>query len=367
MRIRFVVSFVLALALAQGAVLACSCVSPPPDVKTARDLAKWYASRSDAVFEGAVERIDFKWNVVDAKVGDLLPADMDQEPALQVTFRVSRWYRGAGQNSIVITTGVGGGDCGFGFEVGKQYLVYAYIDDLGQLSTGICSGTGALEDSQVDLSYLRGEPVSHTPEHKVAHQAGKVCGHVASSGLDLSDSQIFLIRVGNKSPMPSDEAEPDNNGSFCFSETEPGSYYLAFISRREDSPISFALFPGLTQFSKATAIEVVSGHTPSDLEFEVPPESTFSIRGHVLASNGEVLPSGCKVLLLRAELPLSFLLSYTQDVGQDGSFGFLQVLPGKYWALVMVGSDAAPRWLTKKAEIEVNADVGGLWLDLLEK
>lgn len=167
--------------------------------------------------------------------------------------------------------------------------------------------------------------------------------------------------------MPSDETELDSSGSFCFSNVESGSYHLAFISRTEDSPVSFALFPGVTKFSAATAITVASGRSRSDLEFEVPPESTFSVRGHVLASNGEALPPGCKVLLLRAEFPLSFLLSYTQDVARDGSFDFLHLLPGKYWALVMVDSDAAPCWLTKKTEIEVNADIDGLWLDLLQK
>jgi hypothetical protein len=41
-----------------------------------------------------------------------------------------------------VTTGWGNGDCGFDFEVGKEYVVYA--SDEGQLETSICSGTSLL-------------------------------------------------------------------------------------------------------------------------------------------------------------------------------------------------------------------------------
>jgi hypothetical protein len=120
-------------------------------------VAKWYADRSDTIFEGTVERVELKGSLIEAKVGSLTSADMDEDyPFLQVTFDVLRSYRGVEQKNAVVTTGLGGGDCGFDFEVGKQYLIYAN-EDAGHLSTGICSGTALLEESRSNLAYLRGE------------------------------------------------------------------------------------------------------------------------------------------------------------------------------------------------------------------
>lgn len=346
----------------------CTCVSPPPDAKTAHDFAKWYTDRSDAVFEGSVKRIELKSALMDAKVGGLVPANLeDQEFINRVTFDLSHSYKGVVQKDVELTTGVGGGDCGFDFESGKQYLVFAFADTSGHLSTGICSGTGLLEDSQSELSYLRGEKViSETPKQNASVPPTKFCGHIAARGINLSDSQVFLIRVGNKSPIPSEEAEIAPDGSFCFVGARPGKYYMAFISRDEDSPTSFVLFPGAANSSDSRPIELKSEQVHSDLKVVVEPQPTFSVSGNILIPKNSALPTECKVFLLNAD-PLSFLVSYSVDVDPSGSFEFRRVLPGRYWTFVGVDSDAAPNWLTRKAEVEVNATVSGLSLELVRK
>jgi hypothetical protein len=367
-RFHLLVSAVFALTFSSAPVLGCKCVSPPPDIKTARDLAQWTASRSDAIFEGRVERIELKWPLLEAKVGGLVSADIDQDPpVMEASFEVSRSYRGAQQKSILIKTGVGGGDCGFHFEVGEQYLVYAFADESGHLSTGICSGTALLEESKANLSYLRREPVgSETVERNRPIDTQKLCGRAVRTGFDFTDSQVFLIRVGNKSPIPTDEAELARDGSFCVTEVIPGKYHLLFINRAEDSPTSFVFFPGVVKSSEATAIEVKSGRAMSDLVFDVPPQPTFSVSGTVRASNKSPLSAECKVALLSAE-PLSFLLAYSQDVGPSGTFDFRNVLPGKYWAFVTVDSDSATNWLTRKVEVNVEVSVADLSLELVAK
>lgn len=367
MRAHRVVSLLFMLAFAAGPVFACSCVQLPPRLKTAIDVAKWYAGGSDAIFEGTVERVDIKWAPEDTPVGGLLPADMDQMPVLlKVTFDVSRTYKGKVQRSATITTGVGHGDCGFEFRVGKSYLVYAYRDSSGLLSTGICSATALLEESQANLSYLQGVPIAENSEPSANTPAEKLCGRVVSSGLKLSDSQVFLFRIASVSPIPYDEADPNDGGSFCFSDAEPGSYYLGFMSGAEGSPTSFVLFPGVSQLSEASEIELKSGEVHSELTFNVPPQDTFSVRGKVLTSSGEPLPTECKVLLLRAD-SFSFTASYDQDIGTDGSFNVPRVLQGKYWAFVMIDSDAAPQWQTRKAEVDVSSDVDNVSLELVPK
>ena len=65
--------------------------------------------------------------------------------------------------------------------------------------------------------------------------------------------------------------------------------------------------------------------------------------------------------------PSSFALAYTQDVAPSGYFDFPRILPGKYWALVVVDSDAASRWLTRKTEVDVDVTVANLSLELIAK
>ncbi len=48
------------------------------------------------------------------------------------------------QHEIEIATGFGGGDCGYPFQVGMDYIVYAYKNAQGRLETGICSRTRPL-------------------------------------------------------------------------------------------------------------------------------------------------------------------------------------------------------------------------------
>lgn len=367
-RIQYLCSTAFALMFVSGPAFGCKCVSPPPDVKTARDLVQWHAKGSDAIFEGMVQRVELKWQLTESPVGGLVSTDFEQDPpVLQVTFDVSRPYKGVERKDLVLTTGIGGGDCGYDFEIGVQYLVFAYRDDSGHLSTGICSGTELLEESQSDLSYLRGEPADSGSIEKAASVSPTtLCGHVVGTGLELADSQVFLFRVGSKSPIPSEEAEVTQDGSFCFEGARPGNYYLAFISRTQDSPTSFVLFPGTGKLSESTTLDLRSGLAIPSLVFNVPPQPTFSVRGRVIVPKQSPLPTESKVFLLSVE-PLSSLVAYSEDVNPDGSFGFPRVLPGKYCTVVGVDSDAAANWATRKAEVEVNATVSGLSLELVQK
>ena len=57
-------------------------------------------------------------------------------------FRTTENFRGAAEvgQEVVISTGRGGGDCGYPFQIGTSYLVYASKGE-GGLSTSICSAT----------------------------------------------------------------------------------------------------------------------------------------------------------------------------------------------------------------------------------
>ena len=70
-----------------------------------------------------------------------------------VRFDAERAWKGVTESAVTVTTGNGGGDCGYGFEQGKEYLVYAY-GDKESLDTGICTRTQPIIDAYVDLAAL---------------------------------------------------------------------------------------------------------------------------------------------------------------------------------------------------------------------
>jgi hypothetical protein len=368
MRLHVFTSSIFVLAFSCVPAFGCSCAPPPPDISTAQRLAQWTAAQSEEIFEGKVENIKLKWHLLDAKVGDLTPADMEQDPPfMQISFEITRSYRGPQRKTIQLRTGLGEGDCGFRFEIGKKYLVYAFTGESGELSTNICSGTALLEESQSNLSYLRGEPIVSEEVGIVPNTAtGKLCGHLVHADLDFADSQILLLPVGIESPLPSDKAEPAQDGSFCVTEVAAGKYHLVFTKGNEGSPTSFVFFPGVTKPSEATEIDVIEGQINPDLRFMIPTQPAFSVSGSVVVSKGSTFPDGCKVILWSID-PLSFPLAYSQDVSPSGSFDFAKVLPGKYWAFVTVDSDISSTWLTRKVEVNVDVPVTDFSLEIFEK
>src|SRR5260370_16239921 len=169
MRFCFALSVIFWLSVIGAPVFGCTCVHSPPGVNTSQELAERAAKGKGAIFEGKVDGIELRWKLAEAHVGDVVPADFEQEPPeMEVSFEVLRSYRGAKDKRVKVRTGLGGGDCGFDFETSKKYLVFAYQDDSGQLSTNICSSTALLEESQSDLAYLPGEPeISETNHNKI--------------------------------------------------------------------------------------------------------------------------------------------------------------------------------------------------------
>lgn len=143
---------------------ACSCMAPPPPAEA--------LAESDHVFEGRVTAID----QTDAGAaadprgdGDLAGGGAPPPPplpgALTVTFEVVRTWKGADAEKFSVVTAGNTAACGFPFEEGETYLVYATAgdhdedgadDDVeGPLpGTGLCSRTKAIPDAGEDLAAL---------------------------------------------------------------------------------------------------------------------------------------------------------------------------------------------------------------------
>ena len=130
-----------------NAANACSCMPTTPEQSL---------KNANAVFAGKVI------NVVEARGG----GRGVQSPSLngvKVIFEVSKVWKGTPTQQLVITTPDSSASCGYNFEKGQNYLVYASTQD-NQLQTGLCSGTKTLSTAQADLAVLgRGE--TPTPQN----------------------------------------------------------------------------------------------------------------------------------------------------------------------------------------------------------
>jgi hypothetical protein len=116
---------------------ACDCSLP----RTGRSLRQQVIEarkKSAAVFTGTVLEII------------KLPNDLH----VSVKFKVGESWKGIRSAEAKVFTGQGGGDCGYKFETGKQYLVYAYKRTDSGLETNICQRTALLTESAEDLKVL---------------------------------------------------------------------------------------------------------------------------------------------------------------------------------------------------------------------
>ncbi|MEN2767878.1 hypothetical protein [Ornithinibacillus xuwenensis] len=109
---------------------ACSCVEP----QSVQDELE----RSSVVFRGKVMEMN------------------DVNYSKKVLFNVKEIWKGFEESQTIIKTGMGGGDCGFEFKTGQEYLVYARgMNEYGDYySTGICDRTSVIQSAGEDLELL---------------------------------------------------------------------------------------------------------------------------------------------------------------------------------------------------------------------
>jgi hypothetical protein len=126
-------------------------------------------SGSAAVFTGRVIGVSSNSNPVISIFARML-AKLGQYPSFfyrylysenVVTFEVLKSWKMVNTTRVTVLTGSGGGDCGFSFDIGSVYLVYAYHpygDQANGLGASTCSRTNEITYATEDLSYLNTLP-----------------------------------------------------------------------------------------------------------------------------------------------------------------------------------------------------------------
>jgi hypothetical protein len=387
----------------------CQCGGFYPG-KTPRERAKLNAEAASLIFEGTLERLDVRWNLLNAKEGDLVPVLSyslnpleSREPRTMVTFRVQRTYKGQPGAEIKVSTGLGGGDCAAGFAPGLSYLVYLHPTTSGEFAVGMCSPGGWIESSELapDLRYLRGErpvPSDLVPfrgyitltakqrvaeeeqrqdkhqqsQRKLATLTGKICGTIVREGPKDTDlGGVSFLSTQGYLPGEIPFAEVKDDGSFCSEPLGPGKYYVRLRAMREKVSLA-SYYPGVTEKEKATPIEVMPGQSRSDIVLKEIPQETHSVRGFISTNERpEPSPFEASVVLLRLGGDLR-TDSYSQVVDFQSAlplpkvkyFKFENVLPGRYVAFV---GGLGSGWFTKKLELTVSTDNKFIFMELVHK
>lgn len=117
---------------------ACSCVNNPVPI-TAMDNA-------EAVFVGKVLKVK-----QERKQKGIIGAIEYRDVNL---FEVEKTWKGIEQSQIMIYDNGHDESCGFVFEEGKSYIIYAYKSKDGDLYTSYCSRTAELSNANADLEQL---------------------------------------------------------------------------------------------------------------------------------------------------------------------------------------------------------------------
>lgn len=134
-----------------GTAMACSCGNES-NVQIALEQA-------DAVFAG---------RVIALKLAPRLSEDPTVSFAiedLEVTVAVHSRWKGEITAETLVYTAFTCCVCGFPFQIGEEYLIYALADDEGKLRTSICSQTALLANASDDLGLLGNlSPASLKPE-----------------------------------------------------------------------------------------------------------------------------------------------------------------------------------------------------------
>lgn len=137
------IAVVCGVFLSSDCASACSCGVPAG--VSSQELARQELSNSDAVFAGEVIDIDRPLSITSS------------DAPMKVAFRVSESWKGAGGETVSVKTAVSDTSCGYPFDEGEGYLVFAskgIFYEEGELEVGLCGSTKLLPEARAELATL---------------------------------------------------------------------------------------------------------------------------------------------------------------------------------------------------------------------
>jgi hypothetical protein len=160
---------------------ACTCGLVD---RSQKEIVESELSSSEAVFSG---------EVVDFEKGSSTAAPW---PTETVSLRVSEVWKGPQRETLEVSTATQSGTCGYAFEEGQEYLVYAYGKQ--DLKVDICTETKPLSKAGTDLALLGNsseEPKDGSEALSDTSGGVSVGAMVGLAGLALAASFLVVVRL----------------------------------------------------------------------------------------------------------------------------------------------------------------------------
>jgi 5-hydroxyisourate hydrolase-like protein (transthyretin family) len=281
------------VALCSRDAAACSCEAAGPPCQN--------AFRVDAVFLGTVRTMT------------TLGTPDSPFPRRLVVFAVERAFRGAEGPAVEVTTGMGGGDCGYAFKEGERYVVYGYRSSDGRLSTGSCTRTRLASQAADDLTFL-GQLSSPAV-------SGHVFGVVTHRNRDLAFGEsktrpVPFVHLLLRGPGGARDAQTDEHGHYDIAGVPAGVYELQAIP-----PAVFRTR------NLQRRIDIRDSRACFAADFDVQYDGRLS--GVALTSDGQPAAS-VQVELISGDRLWTSAERLTTKTDRDGRFEFGDLSPGRY-------------------------------------
>lgn len=175
------------------------------------------------------------------EVTGILPGPSWSSRSRVVRLKVMKSFKGTGQattTTIEVKTGFGGGDCGYGFRKGEQYLVYAFRRLPGEvLEVNSCGRTRRLSEAGDDLAYIENLPR--------AASGATILGSVLESIVDFSsrlgefeNRPVNNVKIAIEGQGRSIAARTGSDGRYRVTGLTPGKYHVRADLAAETSRFS---------------------------------------------------------------------------------------------------------------------------------
>jgi hypothetical protein len=222
-----------------------------------------------------------------------------------------------GLTQTVLTSG-GEIMCGYPFEQGERYVVYASRVKRGApMQTGSCSRTRRLGEASQDLAFFKSFETTTASPRVFGTITHREPGTIRRDGQEYGPvGQVRLMLRNEKATL---YAQTDAHGRYEFTGMPPDTYQLTI-----EPPLEFAS----DQPVKHT-IDLADSHSCAEKNFTV--RFDGRVRGFVRNSTGAAA-SGVTVQLMLVEYLGRTDLVETIDTttGAAGGFEFERVTPGRY-------------------------------------
>lgn len=313
---------------------ACSCINPNTPIEEYKT--------SPIVFVGKVTSI-----AEDKAKIERFGREGEVRTGLVAYLDITEPFKGTKQKVATIVTGGGGGDCGFPFEVGKSYFVFAsalnsnnsenivaatvfgnpnpsekkLIGDA--MTTHICTMTNDVDYLQNELemirAYLKGAPQPRV-YGRIREYVYEFDGAVTSKFVGFVPN-IKVVAEGKKGNF---EGVTDKDGAFSIKNLPLGKYNLKFLL-----PPAYMNLWSWEKFEYPIEIKTKE----DSFEQSVDTQTSGEIRGTLFDRNGKYAPDQVQLSLIPVEYindPNPEKHSRSEYVKQSGRYIFDGVKAGKY-------------------------------------